>query len=64
MIPEFDQFPIFYFTNHHSIQGPGDIVLHARPFRKLDFELEVAIVIGKQGRNIKAARPMNILRVS
>ena len=22
MIPEFDQFPIFYFTNHNSIQGP------------------------------------------
>jgi fumarylacetoacetate (FAA) hydrolase len=26
MIPEFDQYPIFYFTNHNSIQGPGDIV--------------------------------------
>ena len=23
MIPEFDQYPIFYFTNHHSISGPG-----------------------------------------
>ncbi|MFN2440555.1 MAG: fumarylacetoacetate hydrolase family protein, partial [Chitinophagaceae bacterium] len=21
MIPEFDQYPIFYFTNHHSISG-------------------------------------------
>ncbi len=26
MITEFDQYPIFYFTNHNSIQGPGDIV--------------------------------------
>ena len=26
MIPQFDQYPIFYFTNHNSIQGPGDIV--------------------------------------
>ena len=26
MVPEFDQFPIFYFTNHNSIQGPGDII--------------------------------------
>ena len=26
MIPEFDQYPIFYFTNHNSIQGPGDIL--------------------------------------
>jgi len=22
MIPEFDQFPVFYFTNHNSITGP------------------------------------------
>jgi fumarylacetoacetate (FAA) hydrolase len=54
MIPEFDQFPIFYFTNHHSIQGPGEIKCMPDHFEKLDFELEVAIVIGKQGRNIKA----------
>jgi fumarylacetoacetate (FAA) hydrolase len=26
MIPEFDQFPVFYFTNHHSIKGPGEVV--------------------------------------
>ncbi|WP_449438795.1 hypothetical protein [Pedobacter steynii] len=23
MIAEFDQYPIFYFTNHNAIQGPG-----------------------------------------
>lgn len=55
MIPEFDQYPIFYFTNHHSIQGPGEILCMPDHFEKLDFELEVAIVIGKHGRNIKAA---------
>lgn len=54
MIPEFDQYPIFYFTNHHSIQGPGDITCMPDHFSKLDFELEVAIVISKQGRNIPA----------
>jgi fumarylacetoacetate (FAA) hydrolase len=54
MIPEFDQYPIFYFTNHHSIQGPGDIRCMPDHFHKLDFELEAAIVICKQGRNIKA----------
>jgi len=54
MIPEFDQYPIFYFTNHHSIQGPGDIVCMPDHFEKLDFELEAAIVICKPGRNIKA----------
>src|SRR5882672_2170541 len=54
MIPEFDQYPIFYFTNHHSIQGPGPIKCMPDHFEKLDFELEAAIVIGKHGRNIKA----------
>ncbi|HVU57006.1 MAG TPA: fumarylacetoacetate hydrolase family protein [Puia sp.] len=54
MIPEFDQYPIFYFTNHHSIQGPGDIRCMPDHLEKLDFELEVAIVIGRPGRNILA----------
>jgi fumarylacetoacetate (FAA) hydrolase len=54
MIPEFDQFPIFYFTNHHSIQGPGEVRCMPDHLEKLDFELEAAIVICKHGRNIRA----------
>jgi fumarylacetoacetate (FAA) hydrolase len=54
MIPEYDQYPIFYFTNHHSVTGPGEVVCMPDHFEKLDFELEAAIVICKQGRNIKA----------
>ncbi|MBK8953827.1 MAG: fumarylacetoacetate hydrolase family protein [Chitinophagaceae bacterium] len=54
MIPAFDQYPIFYFTNHHSIQGPGNIFCMPDHFEKLDFELEAAIVICKHGRNIRA----------
>lgn len=54
MIPEFDQYPIFYFTNHHSISGPGEVRCMPDHFEKLDFELEVAIVVCKGGRNIKA----------
>ena len=55
MIPEFDQFPIFYFTNHNAILGPtDDIICMPDHMQKLDFELEAAIVIGKKGRNIKA----------
>lgn len=55
MIAEFDQYPIFYFTNHRSVQGPGAIRCMPDHFRQLDFELEVAVVIGKPGRNIRAA---------
>lgn len=55
MIAEFDQYPIFYFTNHNAIQGPGEIECMPDHFEKLDFELEIAVVIGKKGRNITAA---------
>ncbi len=54
MIAEFDQFPVFYFTNPHSITGPGEIRCMPDHLQKLDFELEVAIVICRQGRNIPA----------
>ncbi|MDO8550314.1 MAG: fumarylacetoacetate hydrolase family protein [Ignavibacteria bacterium] len=53
MIPEFDQFPVFYFTNHNSVFGEGDVYVEADHLQKLDFELECAIVIGKNGINIK-----------
>lgn len=55
MIPEFDQYPIFYFTNHNSIIGPGEVACMPDHFEKLDFELEVAVVLNKKGRNIKAS---------
>jgi len=54
MIPEFDQYPIFYFTNHNSIIGEGDVDLMPDHFKNCDFELEAAIVIGKKGRNVRA----------
>ncbi len=54
MIPEFDQYPIFYFTNHNSIIGEGDVIVEADHLKGLDFELEAAIVIGKRGKNIDA----------
>lgn len=52
MIPEFDQFPIFYFTNHNGIIGEGDCLVEIDHLQKLDFELEAAVVIGKRGRNV------------
>jgi fumarylacetoacetate (FAA) hydrolase len=55
MIPEFDQFPVFYFTNHQAVIGPGELRVQERHLDKLDFELEAAVVIGKRGRNVPAA---------
>jgi fumarylacetoacetate (FAA) hydrolase len=55
MIPEFDHFPVFYFTNHQAVTGPGMVEVMPQHCERLDFELECAIVIGREGRNISAA---------
>ena len=55
MIPQFSQYPVFYFTNHNAIQGAGEIECMPDHFNKLDFELEVAVVLNKKARNVKAA---------
>lgn len=56
MIPEFDLFPVFYFTNHQAVIGPGPMEVMPEHLKKLDFELEACIVIGKEGRNITAEK--------
>lgn len=55
MLPEYDRFPVFYFTNHQAMQGEGLIACMPDHFNQLDFELELAIVLNKKGRNIRAA---------
>lgn len=55
MIPEFDEFPVFYFTNHDAVVGPGPLRVGGRRLERLDFELEAAIVVGKTARNLTAA---------
>src|SRR5574341_2001593 len=36
MIPEFDQYPVFYFTNHNAIFGEGDIAVESDHLQQLD----------------------------
>lgn len=53
MIPEFTQFPVFYFSNHNSMYAHNEnIELMPDHFNCLDYELEIAIIIGKRGKNI------------
>jgi len=61
MIPEFDEIPIFYFTNHHSVFGGGDFPVRKLHTEKLDFELECAAVIGKKGRDISVSDADNYI---
>lgn len=45
---EWYEFPTFYFSNPHTVTGSGAVVVPPQTER-LDFELEVAIVIGGAG---------------
>jgi fumarylacetoacetate (FAA) hydrolase len=51
MIPEFDQFPVFYFGNHLSVIGPGELRVGRRRLTQLDFELEAFCVVGRPVTN-------------
>jgi fumarylacetoacetate (FAA) hydrolase len=55
---EWYHFPVFYFCNPNSIFGPSEEIAGPRGSAALDFELEVACVIGKEGRDIPAERAL------
>ncbi|MEV2253500.1 fumarylacetoacetate hydrolase family protein [Streptomyces sp. NPDC050147] len=44
--------PTFYFSNPHAVYGPADAVPVPPGSSALDFELEVAAVIGREGRDL------------
>jgi fumarylacetoacetate (FAA) hydrolase len=52
MIPEWYEIPVFYFSNPNPIYGDGDEIPYPKATSALDFELEVAVVIGREGRDI------------
>jgi fumarylacetoacetate (FAA) hydrolase len=51
---EWYQFPVFYFSNPNAIYGPGEVVPYPSYTAEMDYELEVACVIGRTGINIPA----------
>ena len=50
---EWYDFPVFYFSNHHAFYGHDQSIKKPEYTNELDFELEIACVIGKAGKNIK-----------
>lgn len=55
MIPEWYEIPVFYFSNYLAIKGPEEEIVKPVESDWLDYELEIACVIGKEGRNISAS---------
>ena len=50
---EWYQFPVFYFTNPNAVFGHDDEIPFPHYTDAMDYELEIAAVIGKGGMNIK-----------
>ncbi len=54
--PEWYEQPVFYKGNPRSIIGPGAIIPWPAFTRKLDFEFEIAAVVGTAGRDIPVSK--------
>src|SRR5215469_17544223 len=52
MIPEWYEVPIFYFTNNSEIYGHDEEIPYPVGSKELDIELEIACVIGREGKDI------------
>jgi len=50
--PEWYKFPVYYKGNHRTIIGPDQDLPWPLETTKLDYELELACVIGRSGRDI------------
>lgn len=53
--PEWYRIPVFYFSNHRALLAHNAEVRMPRHGQWLDFELELACIIGREGRDISAA---------
>ncbi len=54
MQPDWYELPVFYFTNPAAVRGPGDDVAVPAGTAALDYELEVAAVIGVECADVAA----------
>lgn len=56
MIPAWYEIPVFYFSNPFSIMGTDSPVHAPAGSEELDFELELGVIIGREGRDIPVER--------
>ena len=54
MVPAWYEVPVFYFSNPAGVVGPEAEVYAPRGSRALDYELELACVIGRECRDLPA----------
>lgn len=52
MVNQWYEIPVFYFSNPASVIGNGDLVYAPKNSMELDFELEIAAIIGTQASDL------------
>jgi fumarylacetoacetate (FAA) hydrolase len=61
MIPEWYEIPTFYFTNNSEIYGHDEPVPYPIGSNELDIELEIACIIGREGKDISVEEADNYI---
>jgi len=61
MIPEWYEIPTFYFTNNSEIYGHDEPVPYPAGSNELDIELEIACIIGREGKDIPVEEAGNYI---
>jgi len=61
MIPEWYEIPTFYFSNNGEIYGHDEPVPYPVGSHELDIELEIACVIGREGKDIPVEEAENYI---
>ncbi|MCY0876744.1 MAG: fumarylacetoacetate hydrolase family protein [Firmicutes bacterium] len=61
MVPEWYDFPVFYFSNPCALLADGAVVKKPVATRKLDFELEVAVIVRRPVRDVSPSEALTCL---
>lgn len=60
MEPDWYELPVFYFTNPAAVRGPDDEISIPAGSSQLDYELEVALVIGVECADVAPGRWLDV----
>ena len=56
MVPEWYEAPVFYFSNTSTITGHHSPIRKPPETNELDYELEIAVIIGRKGSDIPVSQ--------
>ncbi len=52
-------YPYFFTKFRNSLIGPGDAIMAPKSSKQVDWEVELAVVIGREGKNIRREKAYN-----